>query len=243
MQSLVETMYNDSNNERVTIVVHSMGGLVSLYFLNDVVSQEWKDKYIHAYIPIAAPFGGTASAFGSVVLGPGSINALAGGRNTAEVSRSFASTSMLLPRSSVYNDTVIISTPDFNYTASDYQDIFDDVGYPDGYQMYLGTEDINAGYPAPNVTVHCVVGTGLPTPVRLAYPTGNISNISGIQIVNGMGDGLVEARGTEVCLRWQNMEQNNFTYQAVPNVTHEGLLSDLRVLQVSVLLVIYKSLF
>ena len=237
-------MYNDSNNERVTIVVHSMGGLVSLHFLNDVVSQEWKDKYIHAYIPIGAPFGGTASAFGAVVLGTASINSLAGGRNTAEVSRSFVGVSMLLPRPSVYNDTVIISTPDFNYTASDYQDIFDDIGYPDGYQMYLGTEDINAGYRSPNVTVHCVVGTGVPTAVRLAYPTGNISNISGIQVVNGIGDGQAEARGTEVCRRWQNMEQYNFTYQAVPNVSHGALLSDLRVLQVSELLLICdKSLF
>ena len=231
-------MYNESNNERVTIVVHSMGGLVSLYFLNDVVSQEWKDKYIHAYIPIGAPFGGTASSVGGLVLGDSLINSLAGESNTAEVFRSFAATSMLLPRPSVYNDTVLISTPDLNYTASDYQDIFDDIGYPDGYQMYLGTEDINAGYRAPNVTVHCVVGTGVPTAVRLAYPTGNISNISGVQIVNGMGDGTVEARGTEVCLRWQNMEQKNFTYQAVPNVNHEGLLSDPRVLQVCALLVI-----
>ena len=235
-------MYNDSNNERVTIVVHSMGGLVSLYFLNDVVSQEWKDKYIHAYIPIAAPFGGTASAFGSLVLGSPTINKLAGWRNTAEVTRSYAGVSMLLPRPSVYYDTVLISTPVRNYTVNDYQDIFDDLGYPVGYQMYLGTEDINAGYPAPNVSVHCVVGTGVPTPVRLAYPTGNISNITGIQVVYGMGDGLVEARGTEVCLRWQNMEQNDFSYQAVPNVSHGGLLSDLRVLLVSVLLVIFLIL-
>ena len=157
VQSLVETMYNDSNNERVTIVSHSMGGPISLYFLNDVVSQEWKDKYIHAYIPIAGPFGGTASAFGSVVLGSPTINKLAGGSNTAEVTRSYAGISMLLPRPSVYNDTVLISTPVRNYTASDYQNIFDDIGYPNSYQMYLGTEDINAGYRAPNVTVHCVV--------------------------------------------------------------------------------------
>ena len=39
-------------------------------------------------------------------------------------------------------------------------------------------------------------------------------------------------------IKWQNMEQNYLTYQAVPNVSHGGLLSDLRVLLVRVLLVI-----
>ena len=122
-----------------------------------------------------------------------------------------------------------------DYTASDYQEIFNAIGYTNGYQMYLGTEDINAiGYPAPNVTVHCVVGTGLPTPVRLAYPTGNISNVSSAQVVFGLGDGLVEDRiTTRVCLRWQNMQQNKFTYQPVPYVKHRSLLSDITVLQVS----------
>ena len=99
--------------------------------------------------------------------------------------------------------------------------------------MYLGTEDINNGYPAPNVTVHCVVGTGLPTPVRLAYPTGNISNASSVEFVLGPGDGLVENHATSVCLRWRNVQQNRFTYQPVRNVNHEALLSDITVLQVS----------
>ena len=60
--------------------------------------------------------------------------------------------------------------------------------------------------------------------------------------MNGTGDGRVEARGTEVCKRWQYMEQYNFTYQAVANVSHGALLSDLRVLQVSALLVILQIL-
>ena len=233
LQSLVETMYNDTNNERVTMVAHSMGGLVSLYFLNNVVSQEWKDQYINAYIPIAAPLGGTASSLGGVILRSSIVSNLAGGRDSISVTRSFAGLVMLFPSPSVYGDTAIVSTPVRNYTASDYQEIFNAIGYTNGYQMYLGTEDINIGYPAPNVTVHCVVGTGLPTPVRLAYPTGNISNASSVEVVFGPGDGLVEDRATRVCLRWRNVQQNRFTYQPVRNVTHEALLNDITVLQVS----------
>ena len=215
------------------MVAHSMGGPVSLYFLNNIVTQKWKDQYINAYIPIAGPFGGTASSLGGVIFGINTVSNLAAGRDSLAVTRSFAGLVMLLPSPSVYGDTAIISTPVRNYTASDYQEIFNAIGYTNGYQMYLGTEDINNGYPAPNVTVHCVVGTGLRTPVRLAYPTGNISNPSSARIVYGLGDGLVEDRATRVCLRWQNMQQYNFTYQPVPNVKHASLLNDITVLQVS----------
>ena len=31
---------------------------MSLYFLNEVVTQEWKDKYIKVYIPLSGAFGG-----------------------------------------------------------------------------------------------------------------------------------------------------------------------------------------
>lgn len=234
LQSLVETMYND-NSERVTIVAHSMGGLVSLYFLNNVVNQEWKDRYINAYIPIAAPFAGSASALGGVILGLQS----AGGRDSIATVRSWPGLVMLFPSPSIYGDNVLISTPARNYTANDYQELFNTIGYTNGYQMYLGTDDINVGYPAPNVTVHCVVGINIPTPVGLSYPTGNISNTSSAVIVNGPGDGLVGDLATGVCLRWQNEQQNSFTYQAVPNVDHGALLSDMNVLQVSVLLILY----
>ena len=241
LQSLVETMYND-NSERVTIVAHSMGGLVSLYFLNNVVNQEWKDQYINAYIPIAAPFGGTASALGGVILGGESIENAAGGHDSTETVRTWPGLVMLFPSPPVYGDTVLISTPTRNYTANDYQELFDAIGYTNGYQMYLGTDDINAGYPAPNVTVHCVVGINIPTPVGLTYPAGNISNASSAVIINGLGDGLVEDLATGVCLRWRN-EQQNFTYQAVPNVNHGALLSDMSVLQVSVLLNLYLHMY
>ena len=41
-------MYKENGNTKVTLVVHSMGGPVSLYFLTKVVNQQWKDTYIHS---------------------------------------------------------------------------------------------------------------------------------------------------------------------------------------------------
>ena len=69
LRSLVEEMYAANNMTRVTLVVHSMGGPVSLYFLNNIVSQIWKDTYIHAYIPVAAAWYGGVAALENVISG------------------------------------------------------------------------------------------------------------------------------------------------------------------------------
>ena len=53
LKQLVEQMYKENNNTKVTLVAHSLGGPVSLYFLTSIVTQEWKDTYIDSYIPLA----------------------------------------------------------------------------------------------------------------------------------------------------------------------------------------------
>ena len=53
-------MYNQNNGAPVALVVHSMGGPMSLYFLNEVVTQDWKDKYIKVYIPLSGAFAGAS---------------------------------------------------------------------------------------------------------------------------------------------------------------------------------------
>ena len=54
-------MYATSDGTKVTIVAHRMGGLVSLHFLTgyEGIDQDWKDKYIHAYITLSAVWGGS----------------------------------------------------------------------------------------------------------------------------------------------------------------------------------------
>lgn len=46
------------NGQKAVIVTHSMGGLMGLVFLQQQ-SQSWKDKYVRAFVSLAAPWGGT----------------------------------------------------------------------------------------------------------------------------------------------------------------------------------------
>ena len=44
---------------------------------------------------------------------------------------------------SVCGDTVLVTTPARSYTASDYRQLFSDIGLTDGFAMYQGIENIN----------------------------------------------------------------------------------------------------
>lgn len=64
---LVEKVATDSKR-KVSIVSHSMGGLVAAYFLG-LKSQEWKDKYIHNFVAVSTPWLGSVFALESYILG------------------------------------------------------------------------------------------------------------------------------------------------------------------------------
>jgi len=126
------------------LVVHSMGGIVSLYFLNEVVSQQWKGGYINAWVTLSGAWSGGNSALHQVIYG-----------NFRIVSNTFESLVWLLPKPSVWGNTKLVTSPSRTYTANDYEGLFSDIGYPQGYKMYLGIVPINENYPAPRVPTYC----------------------------------------------------------------------------------------
>ena len=50
-----------NGNTPVLLVTHSMGSIMSLYFLHQQ-TQTWKDKYVRSLVSIAGVWGGTARA-------------------------------------------------------------------------------------------------------------------------------------------------------------------------------------
>ena len=58
---LIEEAYVKNDNRSVILVTHSMGGPMTQYFLVRQ-SQQWKDKYVRAFIALSAPFAGTVRA-------------------------------------------------------------------------------------------------------------------------------------------------------------------------------------
>ena len=233
---LVEEMYKDSDGTPVTLVVHSMGGPVTLYFLTNVVTQEWKDKYINAFIPLSGAWAGATEA---LLYGISGIDTSSRHKprfcrvlNCSVLRpfiRSLQSLSWLLPRASIWKSVVLVTTPNKTYNASDYADLFEDIGDPQRFDIYVDAASINAEFPAPNVTVHCFYGTGVETIESLTYDIGFPDTHP--NITYGDGDGSVNTRSSEVCLKWAEGQTHQFFNQTFPGVDHNDILSDTNVLQ------------
>ena len=224
LRELVEEMY-DVSNEPVAFVVHSMGGMMSLYFLNEVVTQEWKNKYIKVYIPLSAAWAGAGISLEAVVAGlfPSQFQV------PIEVRRSLEASYWLMPRAEAYGDQVLVQTPTTNYTAKDYQQMFTTfANYSLGWTQYMQTSTINAGYRFPGVPTHCLYGSDTPTPLTFIYSSDDAANTN-LTIQYGGGDGVVDKVSLEVCLKWRS--EKSFQWQEFSGVNHGGMVRDTIILE------------
>ena len=225
-------MYEDNSNTKVTLVVISMGGPVSLYFLTQVVNQEWKDTYINAYISLGAAWAGANNALSGILTPPLNSTFLffpirAPTEELRMLFRNFPSSYFLSPRLiSPLDNTIIVSTPSRNYTVNDIQELYMDAGYPEGYTRFIA--EANTEFPAPNVPTYCIYGLGFPTVETLVYGEGFPDTQP--SILYGEGDGTVNRNSLEVCLRWTNSGYP-FTAAVFPGVFHGTELNNQNVLE------------
>ena len=242
LMNLTQEMYLASGRQKVTIVVHSMGGPVSLHFLTGFprVTQQWKDTYINAWITLSGAWSGGNEALQFLISGPSNLPSIfMFARYLVDdllvpIFRTLESAVWMLPRASIWGSTTLVSTPTQTYTASEYQQLFSDVGYSTGYAMYEGILPINPDFPAPNVTTYCFYGVGVNTTEQLTYPK-SFSGTSPIgekpSITFGDGDGTVNVQSSEICLKWRNMPSHQFTTKTFAGVTHDGMVRNAGVLR------------
>ncbi len=219
-------MYKQNDNTKVTVVAHSVGGPVSLYFLNSgVVTQKWKDTYIASYIPIAGAWTRINTAIVDIITGSLNLLQQFSLKVLRSLFRSWPGSYWFLPHESVWNKTVLVVTPSQNYTAYDYKQLFTDAGYPQGYSR-LNT--IGLGWPAPNVSTYCFYGTGFKTAMTFVYGSGFPDTRPAL--IYGDGDQIVNLPISEVCHRWASSSYS-FNRTTFPGLNHFGILNSETVLR------------
>ena len=198
-----------------------MGAPTTLYFLTKIVDQEWKDTHIRDYITLSGVWHGAAK----------SVKAFASGDNEGiwivpeskgrAGQRTYPANAWLLPFPSDTwpKDTILVKTPSRNYSAWDYKDLFTDMKYERGYEMFEEIENLTGSLPAPNVTLHCLYGSNIKTPLQFIYGEGDFPDTQP-SVINGDGDGTVNIRSLMACSRWQSMQTYKVTLQNFSGVEH-----------------------
>ncbi|CAL8093808.1 unnamed protein product [Calicophoron daubneyi] len=208
LKKLIEDAYTKGNNSRVILLGHSLGSLYSLVFLK-TQSAAWKQKYVHAFLSVAGPLGGSVKALKIEASGDNFGVYLTSSLNFRQVQRSMPSLAFLLPDTRLWPpDVPLIVTPAVNYSAYDMQKFFGDVNYTIGYRMMQDTKIVVDSFDGPRDIdhVYCIHGANLSTPTQLVYlpPTFYRSGFPDQypQLVMGDGDGTVSVRSLEVCSYW-----------------------------------------
>lgn len=233
LRQLIEDTSRTNGNKPVNLISHSMGCLQVLYLLQHQPSS-WKRQFVAKWIPISGAFAGAAAI----------VRVLASGDNgTLPVpplklrteDRSWETHFWLAPVSSWFQDRVLVTTPERNYTAQDYDAFFEDIGFPAGRKLLRRVAGLTGPTLAqhPGVKVFCLYSYNVPTPESFVYGPGGFENQP--QVVAGDGDGSVNEWSLQVCEHWANHSLGKeFPVQTMkfPGIQHGAMIQDDQVVQI-----------
>ncbi|EGG13818.1 hypothetical protein DFA_11579 [Cavenderia fasciculata] len=201
-KSLVESTYEMNKQQKVVLVAHSMGGLLSLYFLDKIATDQWKAKYIDSFIPIAVPWSGSPKALRTVLSGDnfgiGVIN--------KDYLKKFAQESggviQLIPDPIIWSkDKVFITAKNTNYTLGQTTNLFNDLGLKDTTLIYNSISSVTSEM-KPGVNTHCIYGYGIKTEIYYDYNDGFDEQPKIYE--TDLGDGTVPLESLQFCNQWKN---------------------------------------
>ena len=230
LHQLIEDSYNRNGQTPVTLVAHSLGGPVSLYFLSKYVSSDWKASRIKQFVSLSGAFGGSFKIIFDLISGDQQNIIHARPLVLREALRSFPSFVFLLPSAGVWGkDEVLVVQPKRNYTAFNYEELFADISYTNGSRMYNEVKNLVSDFPPPNVTHYCYYGSEVRTYVKLRY-NSSFPDSQPIHIKYGYGDGTVSERSLQSCRLWRDKQALPVIEKPFVGVLHQNMVSDNKVL-------------
>ncbi|XP_014277926.1 lysosomal phospholipase A and acyltransferase [Halyomorpha halys] len=222
LEQLVEEAH-DYNNSPVVLIGHSMGGQLTLKFLQDQ-SQQWKDKYVGAFISLSAPFGGTMKSLKTFVAGDDLGVFFLNSKVLKDVLSTMPSMAYLIPTKQLWNDDILVTTAEKNYTLKNLEELFDDIGNPTGWKMYLNEKKFTEALSPPGVEVHCFYGEGVATLKRLIYMSNDFDGTPLMEYENG--DGTANLRSLKYCKNWIKHQEQRVETKSFDRVNHMGIIED-----------------
>ncbi|XWS24090.1 hypothetical protein CRYUN_Cryun28dG0071100 [Craigia yunnanensis] len=226
LKDLIEKASTSNGGKPVILLSHSLGGLYVLQLLNRS-SPSWRQRFIKHFVALSAPWGGTVqemltfasgSSFGLPLVDP----LLVRGEQ-----RSSESNLWLMPSPKLFGPgKVLVITPNEAYSAHDIPHFLNDIGFPEGVIPYKSRIlPLTEALTAPNVSVTCIIGTGLKTPETLFYGKAGFDEQP--EVVYGDGDGtvnLVSLLALESL--WADEKSQPLKVIRISGISHTSILED-----------------
>ena len=222
-KGLVEQLYATNAGRKVVLMGVSFGPQNALGFLH-AMTQDWKDKYIDWFVALSPVWSGSALMLSAYVSGPPFHGG--GGGGSDAISELYLAlfhqtpfAGWTFPRATGSSgqdlnytwskDDVLISTPRKNYTTSDYEQLFADLGYTPSQKEVINfaikDKDLFS-FDNPGVNTFVAYGYGLPTTATAVYDEGFHKFKTPPQpnaTVMCSGDGLVPLRSSKRGYLWK----------------------------------------
>jgi lysophospholipase-3 len=233
LKGLIEAASRKNDDQPVVILAHSMGGLWTLYFLNQQ-SMDWRRQYISRFISVATPWGGAVEQMMTFASGNPEGVPFVDPLVVREEQRRSESNLWLLPVSRVFGDRPLVVTSTRNYTAKDMKTFLMDVGFPEGVAPYKSRiPHLTEILQAPQIPVTLIHGYGVPTSEMLSYEKKGFDTHP--EITEGDGDGTVNLCSlTAVVKEWEGVEGQQLEVIPLANQGHMKILHDEASIQVIV---------
>ncbi|KAL6643483.1 hypothetical protein ACP70R_018249 [Stipagrostis hirtigluma subsp. patula] len=226
LTNLIERASKRNGNKPVILVTHSLGGSFAMEFLNRS-PLPWRRRYVKHLVMLCLGVGGSPVILQLLASNAGSPSSLRGSVLSFG-NRSFASTFSILPSPNVYGHRPLVITRAKNYSADDMPEFLAAAGFSDEEVARYRTRTLPLALNprAPLVPTTCINGVGVPTIDKLVYWDGNFS--VNLQLVHGDGDGVINLVAVLALDKviGDDPDQRYFKSVLIPNVTHNGMISD-----------------
>ena len=228
LKYMIEETYENQGQERVVLLSHSFGGNQAWFFLHQQ-TPEWKQKYIHKFIPVSAPFGGTVEVLSVYLTGlvtPGFISYSSG----EVILNTMPSLASLLPNKLAFPvNQALVKQESQNFTVDNLIPLFDELPLlPDVKHLFNDTKDLLGNLEHPGVDITCVFSSGHRTKEAAFYDSEE-DFPENPRWSYGDGDGTVNLNSLETCLRWSSNSSFTFSSKVFQNLDHIGTIQDPRV--------------
>lgn len=119
-----------------------------------------------------------------------------------------------------------MTTPKRKYTVFDYEELFNDISFPQGYELLKKSNHLLNNLNAPNVEIHSLYGVGVKTPENFEYD--ELENWYDKQpFINfGDGDGTVNKKSLIGFERWILKQNEKIYSRELQGVDHLQILKN-----------------